>query len=36
MSPQGRSNADLETDRLAPAIFHFFKKLFNPDKGLPD
>ena len=20
----------------APAIFHFFKKFFNPDKGLPD
>lgn len=36
MSPQGRSNADLETDWLAPAIFHFFKKFFNPDKGLPD
>lgn len=36
MSPQGRSNADLETDRLAPAIFHFFKNFFNPDKGLPD
>ncbi len=26
----------LKTERLAPAIFHFFKKFFNPDKGLPD